>query len=79
MIYSKKEKEIIKNRIVELLNENGKMQYSCICDIVLEEGLARTHQVIGQILHNCCKDDEKFKGEDLFDNLKYGLWGLSNK
>lgn len=79
MIYSKKEKELIKNRIVELLKKNGQMQYSDICKTILDDGLARTHQVIGQILHNGCRDDEKFKGEDLFENLKYGLWGLSNK
>lgn len=79
MIYSKKDKDMIKNRMVELLKENGEMEYSDITKAILEEGLARTHQVVSQILKNGCKDDEKFKGEDLFVNLKYGKWGLSNK
>lgn len=77
MIYSKKEKELIKKRIIELLGENGNMKYSEITEIILNENLARTHHVVGQILQNGCKDDEKFKGEDLFLNLKFGMWGLS--
>lgn len=79
MIYSKKDKELIKNRIVELLKENGQMDYSEISKIILEEGLARTHQVVSQVLKIGCKDDEKFKGEDLFVKLKYGKWSLSKR
>lgn len=79
MIYSKKDREKIKNRIVELLTEKGDMKFSEISSILIEENLARTPHIVSLTLQNCCKDDDKFKGEDLFVNLKFGMWGLSNK
>lgn len=70
MIYSKKEREIIKNRIVELLKENNEMNFANISDIIISEGLARTNHIISNTLQ---------REKEYFTNIGRGVWKLIEK
>ena len=78
MRYTEEERLAIKNRIVELLRENGNMRFGELSNILIDEGLVYTSHVVAHTLQNGCKEHERFKGEDLFVNPKYGVWGLVN-
>lgn len=78
MRYTEEERESIKKRIVELLESNQCMKFGEISEILIEEGLAYTYHVVAHTLQNGCKEHEKFKGEELFENPSWGVWKLSN-